>query len=49
MRLPGWLAVIAFAVALAFGAVRCGKDVELGVDPRSDAAAADGGDAAAGN
>lgn len=44
-----WSAVIAFALALAFGiaAARCSVDVPLGVDPRSDAAQVDAGDAGA--
>jgi hypothetical protein len=37
-----WLAALALALALG---LRCGKDVELGTDPRSDAGAGlvDGG------
>jgi hypothetical protein len=34
-----WLAVVTIALALLAG--RCGRDVTIGVDPRSDAAAAD--------
>jgi hypothetical protein len=42
-----WSAVIAFALALALGiaTARCSVDVPLGVDPRSDAAHVDAGDA----
>ena len=36
-RLKAWLASVAVALALAFTAARCGEDVELGVDPESDA------------
>ncbi|HEY4394757.1 MAG TPA: hypothetical protein VGP64_11870 [Polyangia bacterium] len=44
-----WSAVLAFALALAVGiaAARCSVDVPLGVDPRSDAAHLDAGDAGA--
>jgi hypothetical protein len=44
-----WSAVLAFALALAVGiaAARCSVNVPLGVDPRSDAAELDAGDAAA--
>jgi hypothetical protein len=42
-----WSAIIAFALALAFGiaAARCSVNVPLGVDPASDAAQFDAGDA----
>ncbi len=42
-----WSAVIAFALALALAlaAARCSVDVPLGVDPHSDAAHVDAGDA----
>jgi hypothetical protein len=33
-----WFGAVAFALLLA-GALRCGRDVELGTDPRSDAGA----------
>ena len=44
-----WSALIAFALALAFGiaAARCSVDVPLGVDPLTDAAHLDAGDAGA--
>lgn len=42
------LAGVAVALALAFAAARCDKDVYLGVAP-SDAAAGDGGDAGTGD
>lgn len=41
-----WLAGVAVALALALTGARCAKDVELGVDPGSDAAV-DAGDAGA--
>jgi hypothetical protein len=37
-----WLAAVAAAVMLALAAARCARDVSLGVDPNSDAAARDG-------
>jgi hypothetical protein len=37
-----WLAAVAAAVVLALAAARCARDVSLGVDPNSDAAARDG-------
>lgn len=43
-----WLAT-ALAIAIAIAAARCDKDVVLGVDPGSDAAAADAGDAGVGD
>lgn len=46
MRTHALLAGIAVAIALAFLAARCSKEVTLGVDPASDAAVSDGGDAA---
>jgi len=46
-KLPA-LAAAALAAALALSAVRCDRNVPLGVAPESDAAAQDGGgDAAA--
>jgi hypothetical protein len=36
------LTIIAAAVALTLSAVRCAKNVTIGVDPSSDAAAAHG-------
>jgi hypothetical protein len=42
--LKAWLAIA--AIALSLSAVRCGRDIELGVDPTSDAAFPDAGDAA---
>ena len=42
-----WLAGVAVAVALALTGARCARDVELGVDPGSDAGV-DAADAAAG-
>jgi hypothetical protein len=46
-RANTWSAVIAFTLALAFAiaAARCSVDVPLGVDPHSDAAHVDAGDA----
>ncbi len=43
-----WLMMLAGAIALALSAARCDKNVTVGVDPGSDAAAASG-DAAAGD
>jgi len=40
-RVSAWLAAIAMAAALGLSAVRCDRNVPLGVDP--DAAASDGG------
>jgi hypothetical protein len=37
-----WRAAIAFAVGIALYAAGCARDVPLGVDPGSDAAAPDG-------
>jgi hypothetical protein len=42
--LKAWLTIAALALALS--AVRCGRDIELGVDPTYDASSPDGGDAA---
>jgi hypothetical protein len=39
--LTAWLAGVALALAFCFAAARCAVDVELGVDPRSDAGATD--------
>ena len=46
-RVNVWSAIVAFGLALAFGiaAARCSVDVPLGVDPHSDAAQVDAGDA----
>lgn len=44
MRWTAWLTAV--VIALALGAARCARDVPLGVDPGSDAAA-DAGDAGA--
>lgn len=44
MRWTAWLAAV--VIALALGAARCARDVNLGVEPRTDAAA-DAGDAGA--
>jgi len=44
VRWTAWLTAVVIALALA--AARCGRDVHLGVDPGSDAAA-DAGDAGA--
>lgn len=44
MKWTAWLAAVVIALALA--ATRCDRDVRLGVDTRSDAAA-DAGDAGA--
>jgi hypothetical protein len=41
-----WLTIIAGAVALTLSAARCDKNVTIGVDPSSDAAAAHGDGAA---
>lgn len=46
MRRTAWLTAVVIALALA--AARCDRDVPLGVDPGSDAAA-DAGDAGAGD
>ena len=43
MKSRSWL-TIALALAAALAAARCDKDVVLGVDPGSDAAALDGGE-----
>ena len=42
---PAWLVTAAIALIVALAAVRCSADVELGVDPGTDAATArdDGG------
>jgi len=40
-----WLALVAAAVTLLIAAAACDVNVPLGVDPQSDAARADGGDA----
>jgi hypothetical protein len=42
-----WLALVVI-IAAALAAARCGVDVVLGVDPRSDAALTDAGDASVG-
>ena len=42
------LAGIVVALALAFAAARCDRDVYLGTAPGSDAAASDGADAGGG-
>jgi hypothetical protein len=39
MTLKTCLAALALTVALTLGALRCGHDVQLGVDPATDAAA----------
>jgi hypothetical protein len=46
-RASVWSAVLAFALALAVGiaTARCSVNVPLGVDPHSDAAHVDAGDA----
>ena len=41
--------LLAAVVALALAATRCDRDVQLGVDPGSDAAPADAGDAGTGD
>ena len=46
MKTHALLTGIALAIALALLAARCSKEVPLGVDPESDAAVSDGGDAA---
>ena len=50
-RLPakGRTALVAMAVALALGALRCSLNVPLGVDPRSDAADYNNNDGGAGD
>jgi hypothetical protein len=48
MNITRWLAAVVF-VALALAATRCDRNVTLGVDPGSDAAAGDAGDAGADN
>lgn len=49
MKANAWSALLAFALALALqiAAARCSVNVPLGVDPRSDAASVDAGDAGA--
>jgi hypothetical protein len=42
---PGWLVVLAGVVAFLIGVAACEVDVPLGVDPNSDAAHVDAGDA----
>jgi len=42
------LDVAAFALAIALAAARCDKNVVIGVDPKSDAAISDAGDAGVG-
>ncbi len=42
---PRWLILLACAVASLMAAVACSVDVPLGVDPNSDAAHVDAGDA----
>jgi len=39
-----WLVTLVVALAIGLAGVRCGRDVPLGVDPGSDAAAVDAGD-----
>jgi len=46
VRAHAFLVGIAVALALALMAARCSKEVTLGVDPDSDAAVSDAGDAA---
>jgi hypothetical protein len=41
--LKTWLAVA--AIALSLSALRCGRDIDLGVDPAYDLATRDAGDA----
>ena len=41
--LKTWLALA--AIALSLSALRCARDIDLGVDPAYDAAPPDGGDA----
>jgi hypothetical protein len=42
-KVPAWLAAVAMAAALGLSAVRCDRNVALGVDPGSDAVLFDGG------
>jgi len=44
MKSTSWVITVAVALAVALAAARCGQDVPLGVDPGSDAAAADASD-----
>jgi hypothetical protein len=44
MKSASWLITVAVALAVALAGVQCGRDVPLGVDPGSDAAAADASD-----
>jgi hypothetical protein len=44
MKATPWLITVAVALAVVLAAVRCGRDVPLGVDPGSDAAVTDASD-----
>ena len=44
MKSTSWVITLAVALAVALAAVQCGRDIPLGVDPGSDAAAADASD-----
>jgi hypothetical protein len=45
MKRAAWLVTVVVALAVGLASVHCGRDVQLGVDPGSDAAvdAGDGG------
>jgi predicted small lipoprotein YifL len=44
VKRAAWLVTIAIALAVGLAGVNCGRDVPLGVDPGSDAAAPDASD-----
>lgn len=44
MKRAAWLVTVMVALAVGFAGVHCGRDVPLGVDPGSDAAAVDASD-----
>ncbi len=44
MKQAAWLFTVMVALAVGLAGLHCGRDVPLGVDPGSDAAAADASD-----
>ena len=44
MKRAAWLLTVVVALAVVLAGVHCGRDIPLGVDPGSDAAAADASD-----
>ncbi len=44
MKRAAWLLTVMVALAVGLAGVHCGRDVPLGVDPGSDAAAVDASD-----